>query len=254
MGVEKIMLLQCKAAALANSGESVLVIVPLHLIPGYKNFFEQNIFVEDSKLQLISRTELYKHFDDYKTLAQSSHVFVDELLWSYPDGQNENEIYDFSFMDFLGRYVNKARSIGLSKNRLQALNNIHPTVKAVFMLIATKTRNHRKLDIQFLELLQILFSNRDNLYCVWVVLHLFALVDLTITPQTKHTYYGDDENQMFIEMCKSNSFSISTLTTIMRTCKQVNDLRMQRQEEICSQIYLDAETIFQFICLWKFHY
>ena len=90
-GSGKTVLIQCKAAHLANDGESVLVIVPLHLIPGYKKFFEETV-KKDSKLQLISRVELHRHFDTYKTLAQSSHVFVDELLWPYsPDEFPESE-------------------------------------------------------------------------------------------------------------------------------------------------------------------
>ena len=54
-GNGKTLLLQCKAARLANDGESVLVIVPLYLIPGYKKFFEETVYKKDSKLQLISR-------------------------------------------------------------------------------------------------------------------------------------------------------------------------------------------------------
>ena len=90
-GCGKTLLLQCKAATLACSGQSVLVIVPSHLKAGYKKFFEENVSVENSKLQLISGGDFYKSFDYYKTIAQSSHVFVDELLWPYVEESDSSE-------------------------------------------------------------------------------------------------------------------------------------------------------------------
>ena len=80
-GSGKTVLAKCKAADLARSDEKVLVIVPCHLKKVYEKFFKihasdhfnKNIFV-------ISTLAFYHNFCYYETLAQSSHVFVDELL------------------------------------------------------------------------------------------------------------------------------------------------------------------------------
>ena len=178
-GSGKTVLIQCKAACLANDGESVLVIVPLHLIPRYKKFFEET--VKDSKLQLISVVELYGHFNKYKTLAQSRHVFVDELLWPY-----------------------------------SPLN-----------MPKCKDEDDRR-KIHVFELLQILM-NKSNQKCVWIVPHLFALVNF---PYIKHpTDAMKVMSATFLAMCILERFPISRLTNIMRTSKQINDIRVQQEQD-----------------------
>ena len=89
-GCGKTLLLQCKAAILACNGQPVLVVVPHHLVAGYKKFFEDNVPPERSNLKLVSKEEFCKCFDHYKMLAQSSHVFVDELLWPYWEGTDSS--------------------------------------------------------------------------------------------------------------------------------------------------------------------
>ena len=200
-GSGKTVLIQCKAAHLANDGESVLVIVPLHLIPGYKKFFEETV-MKDSKPQLISRVELYEHFDKYKTSAQSSHVFIDELLWPYspdelPESEDEHE------------------------------------------------RDRRKIHV--FELLQILM-NENNQNCVWIAPHLFAFVNLSYF---KPSDVIEGMSTVFLAICMLKRFPISRLTNIMRTSKQINDLKVKQEQDWLGQPllkiigeFLDNFTLF----------
>ena len=202
-GSGKTVLIQCKAARLANDDESVLVIVPLHLIPRYEKFFEETV-KKDSKLQLISRVELYEHFDEYKTLAQSSHVFIDELLWPYspdelPESEDEHE------------------------------------------------RDRRKIHV--FELLQILM-NESNQNCVWIAPHLFALVNIDLS-FFKPIDVIEGMSAVFLAMCILERFPISRLTNIMRTSKQINEVKVKQEQDWLDQPllkiighFLDNLTLF----------
>ena len=202
-GSGKTVLIQCKAARLANDGESVLVIVPLHLIPGYKKFFEKTV-KKDSKPQLISRVELYEHFDKYKSLAQSSHVFIDELLWPY------------------------------SPDELLECEDEHE-------------RDRRKIHV--FELLQTLM-NESNQNCVWIAPHLFALINIYLS-FFKPIDVIEGMSAVFLAMCILERFPISRLTNIMRTSKQINEVKVKQEQNWLDQPllkiirhFLDSLTLF----------
>ena len=201
LGSGKTMLLQWKAAFLAKENKkSVLVIVPLHLKPRYMKFFKDRLS-EDSKkkLQLISRVELYEDFDKYKAKAESSHVFIDELLWLYPHKESpiDNDYYEW---------------------------NIH-----------------------FFELLKILMNENNSNY-VWIAPHLFALMGFPYTryPYTPIKFTSAVFLEIFLGIQRREKFRISTLTEVMRTTTQINDFRVQQEQDwlrISQQLRNDRQCL-----------
>ena len=102
-GSGKTVLIQCKAADCALSGENVLVILPTHLTTSYKSFFNNvntfpgspGITIVESreqirgenwnepggKIMIVSLDIFDKDILHYKELVQTGHVFSDELFW-----------------------------------------------------------------------------------------------------------------------------------------------------------------------------
>lgn len=313
-GSGKTLLLQCKAAALACMGEQVLVIVPFHLVEGYKKFFNDNIAVESSNLKLVSKEEFCEHFDYCKRLAWSSHVFVDELLWPYWEESTESlegssstsqtsleglccldewmsdesetepvhvqsisasmsdssleglsnierwmldsidpedtccsahSVHVMSDNDNLGAeatesVLSQSSSISVSDSSLEGLCNCErwmsdpestPSLTHSVNVEQVHSGHLDEIGVPLVNFLLSLFKDKDRSQCLWIVPHLYIII------RQQLFYSSAQTGEVHHFIAQLEELPISSLNTIMRTCKQVHNFKVKKEwQEFCDCI------------------
>ena len=191
-GCGKTVLLQCKAMTLARSEHAVLVIVPLHLKPVYKKFFTDTLQTNEIKnIELLSVEDFYNSFDEYKVLAEASHVFVDELLWRYVDSNGGSSISSYK------------KTSG--ETNLRYYGN-------------TRGDYASKRGVEFINLLYTLFTDSSNQKHVWIVPNLFNILPAYFVSRAL-----SDEASHFDVLFQYEVSNFTGLTTVMRTCKEIHE-------------------------------
>ena len=179
-GSGKTVLIQCKAADLANSGGKVLIILPTdELIIKYKMFLSKVMLRhEDDKIVLVTLKAFNEDLDHFKALAKDSHVFVDEFFWlESSDIKNCSEIACF----------------------LSSL------------------------------------LNESNKNYVWIVPNLYLILTCVLTEQqTTIEHFG---LQHF-----DTKAHLKTLSTTLRTTKQIHDFMAQKQWQHALKYKLESQS------------
>ena len=193
-GSGKTVLIQCKAADLANSGEKVIIILPSHLITKYRVFFELH------KNQKVTIEERINTFDP-STLATQ----IDTWNASHSGGKI---------------LLVSSTAAGDEEKLSTALAHTFYNMDHVFIdeLFWPPNNDHsRYLRIDYF-LLKIIISKLNG--HLWIAPHLYTTLAFMITKKPF-------DDMVFFLM--HNYISTTTLSTTLRTTKQIHDFIIQKE-------------------------